>query len=560
MLWGIVTRINIDNAELLWEEFEQAIQTFFANKVNLGSPAKKDKKTKLHLIPYYRFTKIIICKDDEFFGMQIPNELITDDIRRAPYYKGYMEMVAKHERKIVAEKKGGKKKTAPKANKPVKPAPAKQAKPATTKQPKPKHLVDEPDEEQDQPGRVPEPQGTALHTPKKRSTTDQFIFQRQTPATEEASTGPSAQPQDDTYANIVRETPSPADAETCANTNKVISKGDTKILNIGEEQGKDVYNKVYLAEQTTELNEGQPRSNPGKTLESRPLPNDDKMDEDQASLDPGKSHVALTGSNPEPMHDDFVATVYPKFSTQVILEDPLSSSETLSSMKILDDTYIFRDQFFIDKSTKDELGKQNVDAEVVSMVTVLIHQASTSIPLLSTPIINLSPPKSVASPLLEPFIVETTETTTTTLPLSPTPQQQSITDSKLDAHVIHLKRNSLILRRKSRLFITRLRILDPGFLLWSFRIYLTKSIKLLMKLSKSSSKQQSAPHSEQPIEDVPVPDNVNISDLEDTDAARLSKIKTRPNWLNHVSEEDIPEIPEPGWIIPLTDFADAENN
>ncbi|GKG08530.1 hypothetical protein Tco_0334362, partial [Tanacetum coccineum] len=34
----------------------------------------------------------------------------------------------------------------------------------------------------------------ALHTPKRRSTTDQFILQRWTSATEEASTGPSAQP------------------------------------------------------------------------------------------------------------------------------------------------------------------------------------------------------------------------------------------------------------------------------------------------------------------------------------------------------------------------------
>ncbi|GKF90902.1 hypothetical protein Tco_0274603 [Tanacetum coccineum] len=34
----------------------------------------------------------------------------------------------------------------------------------------------------------------ALHTPKRRSTIDQFIFQRRTPATKEASTGPSTQP------------------------------------------------------------------------------------------------------------------------------------------------------------------------------------------------------------------------------------------------------------------------------------------------------------------------------------------------------------------------------
>ncbi|GKD73265.1 hypothetical protein Tco_1331547, partial [Tanacetum coccineum] len=31
----------------------------------------------------------------------------------------------------------------------------------------------------------------ALHTPKRRSITDQFIFQRRTRATEEATTGPS---------------------------------------------------------------------------------------------------------------------------------------------------------------------------------------------------------------------------------------------------------------------------------------------------------------------------------------------------------------------------------
>ncbi|GKG30310.1 hypothetical protein Tco_0420208, partial [Tanacetum coccineum] len=34
----------------------------------------------------------------------------------------------------------------------------------------------------------------ALHTLKRISTTDQFIFQRRTPATEEASTRPSTQP------------------------------------------------------------------------------------------------------------------------------------------------------------------------------------------------------------------------------------------------------------------------------------------------------------------------------------------------------------------------------
>ncbi|GKA78880.1 hypothetical protein Tco_0785417 [Tanacetum coccineum] len=60
----------------------------------------------------------------------------------------------------------------------------------------------------------------------------------------------------------------------------------------------------------------------------------------------------------------------------------------------------------------------------------------------------------------------------------------------------------------------------------------------------SSSKQQSGPHAEQPVEDIPMPDTANISDLEDTDSAHLPKIKQRPEWLKPIPEEDRPETPE----------------
>ncbi|GKD53027.1 hypothetical protein Tco_1286414, partial [Tanacetum coccineum] len=153
MLWGIVTSINVDYVELIWEEFVQAIQTFLTDKANLGNPIKKDRKDKAYVIPYCRFMKLIIChlgrthkihqrsaslfhlaeeylrhgnlkfipkgEDNEVFGMPIPYEPILNNIRNAPYYNAYLEMVAKHDRKITA-KKGEKKK------------------PATAKQPKPK--------------------------------------------------------------------------------------------------------------------------------------------------------------------------------------------------------------------------------------------------------------------------------------------------------------------------------------------------------------------------------------------------------------------------------------
>nr|GEW68085.1 hypothetical protein [Tanacetum cinerariifolium] len=308
-----------------------------------------------------------ISKTEIIFSKDCRDWLYQQE-KNAPYYNAYLEMIAKHERRIAAEKERGKKKMAPKADKPMKPAPSKQANPATAKQPNPKpvkeklpkstplqkagkgkvikaqtvkislQLIDEPDEEQDQPKAVLEPQGVGEEYDLKRAI-------QWTPATKKASTGSSTQLQDDTSANIVCETPSHIEAEIGTDTEKVISKGDTKIQNIGEEQEEDMDNQVYLEEQAAKLDEGQAGSDPGKTPKARPPPNDDKMDEDQAGSDPVKSHVAFAGPNPEPMHDDLVATVYPKVheilkfpvDEQVILEDPPSSSRTLSSMKNLDE-------------------------------------------------------------------------------------------------------------------------------------------------------------------------------------------------------------------------------
>ncbi|GJS17074.1 hypothetical protein Tco_0411546, partial [Tanacetum coccineum] len=76
----------------------------------------------------------------------------------------------------------------------------------------------------------------------------------------------------------------------------------------------------------------------------------------------------------------------------------------------------------------------------------------------------------------------------------------------------------------------------------------------------SSSKQKSVPYFKQPVKDVPILDDMNISNSEDTTTAHLPKIKTRPGWLKPVPEEDRPETSEPDWIIPPNDLPDAENN
>ncbi|GJV38669.1 hypothetical protein Tco_1411146 [Tanacetum coccineum] len=54
--------------------------------------------------------------------------------------------------------------------------------------------------------------------------------------------------------------------------------------------------------------------------------------------------------------------------------------------------------------------------------------------------------------------------------------------------------------------------------------------------------------------------DVHLSDSEDIGAAHLSKIKTRPDWLKPIPEEEAPETPEPDWFIPSNDLPEMENN
>nr|GEV84170.1 hypothetical protein [Tanacetum cinerariifolium] len=207
--------------------------------------------------------------------------------------------------------------------------------------------------------------------------------------------------------------PKKTNAETCAIIDKTNSEGDTEILHIGEEQGEDVAYK------------------------SRPPPKRVLIEEDQAGPNPRQSHVALAGLDPEPMHNDFGTSMYPQVHESLKhpdkehaqVENLLSSTGTLSSMKNLD-ANTFDDKFFNDKPTKKEPDKTNMETKFKSMVTILIHQASSSIPLLSTPVIDLTPSKLV-SPTIQEQVFTATTTTTTTLSLLPPPQQQSITDSSL---------------------------------------------------------------------------------------------------------------------------------
>ncbi|GJZ86561.1 hypothetical protein Tco_0658171 [Tanacetum coccineum] len=103
ILWGVINRAHIDYAERMWEEFTQSIHTFTKLIIHyLQSKHKFHTRpgSPLHLpneepvLGYLKFsakgTKL------EVFGMPIPSDLITDDIRGEQYYNAYLEKVAKH--------------------------------------------------------------------------------------------------------------------------------------------------------------------------------------------------------------------------------------------------------------------------------------------------------------------------------------------------------------------------------------------------------------------------------------------------------------------------------
>ncbi|GKF74781.1 hypothetical protein Tco_0224225, partial [Tanacetum coccineum] len=85
-------------------------------------------------------------------------------------------------------------------------------------------------------------------------------------------------------------------------------------------------------------------------------PDLEPMQGDQTGSNSGKLHVPLAGQNPEHMDDEFLATAYPKVhenlklitDERVIEENPESHSGSMSSMKNLDDTDNFGDQFLYD--------------------------------------------------------------------------------------------------------------------------------------------------------------------------------------------------------------------
>nr|GEV05274.1 hypothetical protein [Tanacetum cinerariifolium] len=237
----------------------------------------------------------------------------------------------------------------------------------------------------------------------------------------------------------------------------IMSTVPTRLTRVGKNNGRIVVRqgfggKINLGGQDHDegqagpypgvQDEGQARSNPSDVAESQP------QSSHVVHTRPNLEHMYLeatdasTRQNPEQMDEEFTTTAYPKVQENLklpskdlmILEEPASSTGTLSSLQNLES---FTYQFFVEKQQEEEPGKTNAEAEVQSMVLVPIYQYTSSVPLMTTLVIDLTMSQS-GSPL--PTSTATTSIITTTTSLPP-PPQQSTADLILVKRIDELKQH-----------------------------------------------------------------------------------------------------------------------
>ncbi|GJU00855.1 hypothetical protein Tco_1111193 [Tanacetum coccineum] len=251
-----------------------------------------------------------------------------------------------------------------------------------------------------------------LQTTKKKSPTEQYIFQRHTPVPSEPA---GHEESSSLYAELGL---SGSDTESDEEMPSVVRSGAQDEGQAGPDPGK--------------LDEGQAGPNPDDVAESQPLPTPSVL----AGPNLEHSDVEITdpSSQPQPEHMDegFIATAYPEVQEnlkltvdeQMIPEEPVSSTGTLSSLQHLTKDFSYGDQFIDDKPSEANYEKTTADTEAESMVSVTIQQDTSVIPPMTSPVIG--PVPRPASPNVHwplPTTTTTTSATTTTLPLPPQPQQ-----------------------------------------------------------------------------------------------------------------------------------------
>ncbi|GJU01778.1 hypothetical protein Tco_1112116 [Tanacetum coccineum] len=196
----------------------------------------------------------------------------------------------------------------------------------------------------------------------------------------------------------------------------------------GHDESSSLYAELSLTESDTKSDkEVPPVVKSGAPYKGQAGPNPGIQDEGQARPNPGNDTVSQTLSTPRVHAGPNLehTLTYPNIQENLMLAvddlvipgEPASSTGTLSSLKHLAKEFSFGDQFFNDKPSDANNEKATADTEAESMVSVTIHQDTSVIPLMTSPMINL-----------------------VSVPDSPTPQQVS-SDSILLNHLGELEQH-----------------------------------------------------------------------------------------------------------------------
>ncbi|GJS28867.1 hypothetical protein Tco_0489487 [Tanacetum coccineum] len=400
ILWGIINRAYIDYAERMFTK----LIIFHLQRKHKFHPRPE---TPLHLpteepiIGYLKFSAKGTKR--EVFGMPIPNELITDDIRGADYYDAYLEKVAKHQRYLAGEEVSNPDSLVPKPAKSTKP----KAKETTEATPPAKRA---------KAGKVVKKQTLK----RSHKLVDEFVDEG-IPLTEPGFGDLEA----DTQRVIEESLKDAHGAPRCPLPPVVFRETDTGKFQplperrtssptepSGHDESSSLYVELGLTESDAESDEemppvvksgdqdkGQAGPDPGIQDKGQAEPNPDDLAESQPLSTPGVhagpnlEHTDVeatnTTSQPQPgqMDEEFTATAYPNVQENlkltvdepVIPEGPASSTGNLYSLQHLAKDFGFGDQFFDDKPSEADNKKTTADTEDESMVSITIHQDTSDI-------------------------------------------------------------------------------------------------------------------------------------------------------------------------------------
>ncbi|GJT50652.1 hypothetical protein Tco_0976809 [Tanacetum coccineum] len=570
ILWGVVKRAHIDYAERMWEEFTQSIHTFIEDKKNLAQHTQGKKKATLIVIPSVRFTKLIIHHlqskhkfhprpgsplhlpneepvlgylkfsakgtKREVFGMPIPNNLITADIQGEQYYNAYLEKVAKHQRYLAGEEVSDPDSPAPK--------PAKATKPKATKQSKPLAPKAAP---VTKPAAAKAPKTTASRPPK----------------------------------------PTPATTKPSKKTKKRTQKSYLQLVDKFVDEGVPVNDPKFGDEKADLQKAVEERKSQGLRLEITTRPELTKtlciQDEGQSGSNLGKllsltSNQVMFSCWTKPEYMDVEENLKLPTKDQVRLEEPARFAGTLSSLQNLDKEFSFTNQFLEEKSPEDEPEKTNTESEVQSMVTVPIHQDTSSVPLMTTPVIDLTVSQPVSTTVQAPL--PTSIATAIQALLKDRFRDLPEADMK---EILHHRISSLIWlkqeeRRKGDMTsgASGLSQLPPPPPPPSTN----QSDQSKSTAAPSSSKTATSaeytawtttntrlkpsvsliPEDLHMDADSAPDEQVHSSNDEDIRNAHIPKVNLKQDWWKPLSEEDRLATPEPAWSIPSSDLPVPMNN